>query len=139
MSNLLTKLINSDKREFEKPSADVELPRLSKILDEKFVVTVKTLPTILAEDIEEQCTKVTPDGGIDINVNKMMNKILMESVYFEDEHLFRNKGLMDAFNAKTPVDLINTLLLGKEKEELFKVYKSVITLDGKELVKKIKK
>ena len=120
MSNLLTKLINSDKREFEKPSADVELPRLSKILGEKFVVTVKTLPTILAEDIEEQCTKVTPDGGIDINVN-------------------RNKGLMDAFNAKTPVDLINTLLLGKEKEELFKVYKSVITLDGKELVKKIKK
>lgn len=139
MSNLLTKLINSDKREFEKPSADVELPRLSKILGEKFVVTVKTLPTILAEDIEEQCTKVTPDGGIDININKMMNKILMESVYFEDEHLFRNKGLMDAFNAKTPVDLINTLLLGKEKEELFKVYKSVITLDGKELVKKIKK
>ena len=139
MSNLLTKLINSDKREFEKPSADVELPRLSKILGEKFVVTVKTLPTILAEDIEEQCTKVTPDGGIDINVNKMMNKILMESVYFEDEHLFRNKGLMEAFNAKTPVDLINTLLLGKEKEELFKVYKSVITLDGKELVKKIKK
>lgn len=139
MSNLLTKLINSDKREFEKPSADVELPRLSKILGEKFVVTVKTLPTILAEDIEEQCTKVTPDSGIDINVNKMMNKILMESVYFEDEHLFRNKGLMDAFNAKTPVDLINTLLLGKEKEELFKVYKSVITLDGKELVKKIKK
>lgn len=139
MSNLLTKLINSDKREFEKPSADVELPRLSKILGEKFVVTVKTLPTILAEDIEEQCTKVTPDGGIDINVNKMMNKILMESVYFEDEHLFRNKGLMDAFNAKTPVDLINALLLGKEKEELFKVYKSVITLDGKELVKKIKK
>ena len=139
MSNLLTKLINSDNREFEKPSADVELPRLSKILGEKFVVTVKTLPTILAEDIEEQCTKVTPDGGIDINVNKMMNKILMESVYFEDEHLFRNKGLMDAFNAKTPVDLINTLLLGKEKEELFKVYKSVITLDGKELVKKIKK
>lgn len=139
MSNLLTKLINSDKREFEKPSADVELPRLSKILGEKFVVTVKTLPTILSEDIEEQCTKVTPDGGIDINVNKMMNKILMESVYFEDEHLFRNKGLMDAFNAKTPVDLINTLLLGKEKEELFKVYKSVITLDGKELVKKIKK
>ena len=139
MSNLLTKLINSDKREFEKPSADVELPRLSKILGEKFLVTVKTLPTILAEDIEEQCTKVTPDGGIDINVNKMMNKILMESVYFEDEHLFRNKGLMDAFNAKTPVDLINTLLLGKEKEELFKVYKSVITLDGKELVKKIKK
>ena len=139
MSNLLTKLINSDKRELEKPSADVELPRLSKILGEKFVVTVKTLPTILAEDIEEQCTKVTPDGGIDINVNKMMNKILMESVYFEDEHLFRNKGLMDAFNAKTPVDLINTLLLGKEKEELFKVYKSVITLDGKELVKKIKK
>lgn len=139
MSNLLTKLINSDKREFEKPSADVELSRLSKILGEKFVVTVKTLPTILAEDIEEQCTKVTPDGGIDINVNKMMNKILMESVYFEDEHLFRNKGLMDAFNAKTPVDLINTLLLGKEKEELFKVYKSVITLDGKELVKKIKK
>lgn len=139
MSNLLTKLINSDKREFEKPSADVELPRLSKILGDKFVVTVKTLPTILAEDIEEQCTKVTPDGGIDININKMMNKILMESVYFEDEHLFRNKGLMDAFNAKTPVDLINTLLLGKEKEELFKVYKSVITLDGKELVKKIKK
>lgn len=139
MSNLLTKLINSDKREFEKPSTEVELPRLSKILGEKFVVTVKTLPTILAEDIEEQCTKVTPDGGIDINVNKMMNKILMESVYFEDEHLFRNKGLMDAFNAKTPVDLINTLLLGKEKEELFKVYKSVITLDGKELVKKIKK
>lgn len=139
MSNLLTKLINSDKREFEKPSADVELPRLSKILGEKFVVTVKTLPTILAEDIEEQCTKVTPDSGIDININKMMNKILMESVYFEDEHLFRNKGLMDAFNAKTPVDLINTLLLGKEKEELFKVYKSVITLDGKELVKKIKK
>lgn len=139
MSNLLTKLINSDKREFEKPSAEVELPRISKILGEKFVVTVKTLPTILAEDIEEQCTKVTPDGGIDINVNKMMNKILMESVYFEDEHLFRNKGLMDAFNAKTPVDLINTLLLGKEKEELFKVYKSVITLDGKELVKKIKK
>lgn len=139
MSNLLTKLINSDKREFEKPSADVELPRLSKILGEKFVVTVKTLPTILAEDIEEQCTKVTQDCGIDINVNKMMNKILMESVYFEDEHLFRNKGLMDAFNAKTPVDLINTLLLGKEKEELFKVYKSVITLDGKELVKKIKK
>lgn len=139
MSNLLTKLINSDKREFEKPSAEVELPRISKILGEKFVVTVKTLPTLLAEDIEEQCTKVTPDGGIDINVNKMMNKILMESVYFEDEHLFRNKGLMDAFNAKTPVDLINTLLLGKEKEELFKVYKSVITLDGKELVKKIKK
>lgn len=139
MSNLLTKLINSDKREFEKPSAEVELPRISKILGEKFVVTVKTLPTILAEDIEEQCTKVTPDGGIDINVNKMMNKILMESVYFEDEHLFRNKGLMDAFNAKTPIDLINTLLLGKEKEELFKVYKSVITLDGKELVKKIKK
>lgn len=139
MSNLLTKLINSDKREFEKPSTEVELPRISKILGEKFVVTVKTLPTILAEDIEEQCTKVTPDGGIDINVNKMMNKILMESVYFEDEHLFRNKGLMDAFNAKTPLDLINTLLLGKEKEELFKVYKSVITLDGKELVKKIKK
>lgn len=139
MSNLLTKLINSDKREFEKPSTEVELPRISKILGEKFVVTVKTLPTLLAEDIEEQCTKVTPDGGIDINVNKMMNKILMESVYFEDEHLFRNKGLMDAFNAKTPVDLINTLLLGKEKEELFKVYKSVITLDGKELVKKIKK
>lgn len=139
MSNLLTKLINSDKREFEKPSTEVELPRISKILGEKFVVTVKTLPTILAEDIEEQCNKVTPDGGIDINVNKMMNKILMESVYFEDEHLFRNKGLMDAFNAKTPVDLINTLLLGKEKEELFKVYKSVITLDGKELVKKIKK
>lgn len=141
MSKMIQKLLEVDVKKFDRPTRTVEITRLSKILGEPFKVVLKLLPVSLAEEIENDNTKINADGSVDMKISKIVDSTLMNCVYDEDgKHLFRDKDLQRKFDAKTPVDLINKLLLPSEKTALYSEYSAIDNKKGAEaIVKHIKK
>lgn len=141
MSKMIQNLLEADIKKFAKPTRDVEIPRLSELVGEPFVVTLKLLPVSLAEEIESNNTAIKTDGSIDMKYQRIIDSTLMNAVYdSEGKHLFRNKDLQRKFNAKTPIDLINEMLLPSEKSALYGEYTEIDNRKGSDaIVKHIKK
>lgn len=120
MSNAIELLLNANNESFERPSKIVEIPRLSKVLGEKFELKCKSLTMGKTNALRMQCAN-QKTGEVDIP--KLQVKTLIEGV-FEPEggtFFFKNKDLHKKFQVPNAEEFMNKLLLSGEVDHLFEI------------------
>lgn len=115
----LDALLKADtKKLVDRPTAKVEIPRLTKALGAKFEVTLRGLPGQLLADLAEGSTERGKHGEvIATNSYKSGLDIVINGTIDPD---FKDKKLMEKLSVVTPRDAIEKLLLPGEIGELAK-------------------
>ena len=117
MSNALNVLLKMDKAKVEElPTKVIEIKRLTELTGEKFEVTLRAINGERMSDIQKNSIDLSKKGGVkDINLYSMQTQILTEGMI--DPNL-KDKGLLEHFGCITPKDLIKTLFLAGEINDL---------------------
>ena len=111
--NALERLLKADAAKVtEKPKKEIEIPRLSKILGEKFTVTVQALDTELLAEITENHTEYTKSGKVKKSNNYKIGLDMVVNAVVEPD--FRDDRLLKHYSAATPNDLVAKLFLAGE-------------------------
>lgn len=111
--SMLDKLMKADARKVaEKPETSIEIPRLSKAIGDTFTVKVRAITMKRMTDIEEMNTEYKKDGSVKHQDKAAIAEDIIIASAVDPN--FKDKGLMDKFNVKTPNDLLNTILLPGE-------------------------
>ncbi len=102
-----------------KPSRGVELKRLSDLLGARAIFKCQALDGQTYADIQRRAIGISKRGSIkDIDIYEMQVMTALEGVI---EPSFKDKKLLDHFNAPTPKDLVKKMLLPGEIAELHNV------------------
>lgn len=124
--NALERLLKADAAKVtEKPKKEIEIPRLSKILSEKFTVTVQALDTELLAEITENHTEYTKSGKVKKANNYKIGLDMVVNAVIEPD--FRDDRLLKHYSAATPNDLVAKLFLAGE---IGKIAEAVTELCG---------
>ena len=117
MSNALNVLLKMDKAKVEElPTKVIEIKRLTELTGEKFEVTLRAINGERMSDIQKNSIDISKKGGVkDINLYSMQTQILTEGMV--DPNL-KDKSLLEHFGCVTPKDLIKTLFLAGEINDL---------------------
>nr|DAQ94879.1 MAG TPA: tail assembly chaperone protein [Caudoviricetes sp.] len=111
--NALERLLKADAAKVtEKPKKEIEIPRLSKILGEKFTVMVQALDTELLAEITENHTEYTKSGKVKKSNNYKIGLDMVVNAVVEPD--FRDDRLLKHYSAATPNDLVAKLFLAGE-------------------------
>ena len=111
--NALERLLKADAAKVtEKPKKEIEIPRLSKILGEKFTVTVQALDTELLAEITENNTEYTKSGKVKKSNDYKIGLDMVVNAVVEPD--FRDDRLLKHYSAATPNDLVAKLFLAGE-------------------------
>ena len=111
--NALERLLKADAAKMtEKPKKEIEIPRLSKILGEKFTLTVQALDTELLAEITENHTEYTKSGKVKKSNNYKIGLDMVVNAVVEPD--FRDDRLLKHYSAATPNDLVAKLFLAGE-------------------------
>ena len=111
--NALERLLKADAAKVtEKPKKEIEIPRLSKILGEKFTVTVQALDTELLAEITENHTEYTKSGKVKKSNDYKIGLDMVVNAVVEPD--FRDDRLLKHYSAATPNDLVAKLFLAGE-------------------------
>lgn len=118
--SLVDKLLQLDAGKLaEKPIKEVELKRLSKVLGTKAIFKCQAIDGQAYADIQRRSIGISKRGDIcDIDIYEMQVMTVLEGVV---EPSFKDKKLLEHFNALTPKDLIKKMLLPGEIAELHNV------------------
>lgn len=124
MANAIELLLNANVENFERPSKTVEIPRLSKILGDKFELKCKALSMGKTNKLRMECAN-QKTGEVDIP--KLQMKTLVEGVLDTEKgsFFFKNKDIQKQFKVPNAEELINKLLLMGEVDYLFDVVTSL--------------
>ena len=123
MANIIDLLLEMDEAKIERPSKEVEITRLSKLVGEPFKVLCTAISTAKFEDIQTSAFKKK-----EVDVNLMQSLIIIEGVCdLDGKPLFKNKDLQSKFGVHTPKDLVKKLLL---TGEITKLYTFISDLSG---------
>lgn len=134
MTNILQKLIKMDAAKLaERPTKDYEVKRLSKLMGEPFVLKLQSIPADLYADIQSDCIDIKKSAVDNIDIYKLQFRTIVEGV---KEPNLKNKDLMNHFNVKTPVDLVNKLFVPGEISD---ISTQITTLCGFESQKDVDK
>lgn len=136
MANAIDLLLNANVEDFERPSKIVEIPRLSKILGEKFELKCKALSMGKTNKLRMECTN-QKTGEVD--VPKFQMKTLVEGVLDTEKgsFFFKNKDIQKQFKVPNAEELINKLLLIGEVDYLFEVVTNLGDI-GEDKVEEVK-
>ena len=96
-------LLKADKEKFKVADKKINIKRLSEELGEEVVFTIKQLSLDKINELRET------------NSENVTTHMVIEAI---KEPSFKSKELMDKYDAITPVDLMNKILLPGEIEEL---------------------
>nr|DAM29880.1 MAG TPA: tail assembly chaperone protein [Caudoviricetes sp.] len=111
--NALERLLKADAAKMtEKPKKEIEITRLSKILGEKFTLTVQALDTELLAEITENHTEYTKSGKVKKSNNYKIGLDMVVNAVVEPD--FRDDRLLKHYSAATPNDLVAKLFLAGE-------------------------
>lgn len=111
--NALERLLKADAAKMtEKPKKEIEITRLSKILGEKFTLTVQALDTELLAEITENNTEYTKSGKVKKANNYKIGLDMVVNAVVEPD--FRDDRLLKHYSAATPNDLVAKLFLAGE-------------------------
>lgn len=116
-------LLKADKEKFKVADKKINIKRLSEELGEEVVFTIKHLSLDKINEIRESNSE-------DVTVHMVVEAI--------KEPSFKSKELMEKYDAITPVDLINKILLPGEIEEIY-ILLSKMNGYRKETIEEIKK
>lgn len=116
-SNVMDLLLNSADGALKKPQKEVELPRLTKLFGEPFIVTCEALDVDQMDIIQEN-SMVLRGKEVDLNMNEMQIFTILEGV---KEPNLKDKELRAKFKAPTPKELVRKLFLSGEITKLYQV------------------
>lgn len=136
MANAIDLLLNANVEDFERPSKIVEIPRLSRILGEKFELKCKALSMGKTNKLRMECAN-QKTGEVD--VPKLQMKTLVEGVLDAEKgsFFFKNKDIQKQFKVPNAEELINKLLLIGEVDYLFEVVTNLGDI-GEDKVEEVK-
>ncbi len=125
--NILDLLLGSDIGEIKLPTKQMEITRLSNIYGKPFIITVSALSPDKYEEVQDMAVSIKgKDADIEITLLQLL--VVMEGVVDPTgKPMFKNKDLMNKFNAKTPKELIRKILLSGE---IANIYAEISTLSG---------
>lgn len=125
--NIMDLLLGSDIGEIKLPSKQVEITRLSELYNSPFILTVSAISPDKYEEIQDMAVSIKGKDA-DVEVTLFQQLVVMEGVLDPaGKPLFKNKDLMNKFNAKTPKELIKKILLSGE---IANIYSEISTLSG---------
>lgn len=106
--SLLDKLLKADCNKLtEKETAELEIPRLSKLMGEPFVLKLKDVSSKRLSEIAEDNTEYSKNGRVKSQDSYRIGlDTVLEGTVDPD---FRDKDLMKKFGVITPYDLLNKL------------------------------
>lgn len=115
--SIIDKLLLMDKGKFaEVPTKKIEIPRLSALLGEKFEVTCKAIDGERYSDIRKNAIDINKKGNVKgINIYQMQVLTLIDGVV---EPSLKDPKLLAHFGCVTPKDLVKTLFLGGEIDDI---------------------
>lgn len=123
--NIVEKLLGIDAGELQMPTKEVTL-KLGKLGGQEFTFLCKAVDPNKVAKIQDNLIELSKKGSVQ-GTNMGQTKLLTVMEGCSDT--FRNKDLLEHFNAPTPKELINKLLLAGEIDEL---YKTINELNGYE-------
>nr|DAP48614.1 MAG TPA: tail assembly chaperone protein [Caudoviricetes sp.] len=118
MANAIDLLLNANVEDFERPSKIVEIPRLSKILGDKFELKLKALSINKINKLRMECVNQTTK---EVDIPKLQMKMLTEGALdTENEtYFFKNKNIQKAYKVPNAEELINKILVMGEVDFLY--------------------
>lgn len=126
--NALERLLKADAEKVtEKPKRNIEIPRLSKLFNEKFEITVQALDTELLAEITESHTEYGKNGKTKKVSNFAIGTDIVVNAVVEPD--LRNKDLLAHYKAATPNELVTKLFLAGE---IGKIAEAITELCGVE-------
>ena len=110
--NAIDKLLKADIDKLtEKPTAKIEIKRLSKVCGEPFIMTVTALDGRLLAELAEDNTDIKGGKVKHADNYNMALDLIVNGTVDPD---FKNADLMRKFGAHTPNDVVAKLLLPAE-------------------------
>ncbi|KXS42847.1 MAG: hypothetical protein AWU54_1195 [Candidatus Frackibacter sp. T328-2] len=116
-------LMSADDKKIKFPKKRVKIKRLSEALGDDVIFTVRAISAPKYESIQEKAIKIK-DKNPDIDVNEMQLFTVLEGVV--DPNL-KDSKLREQYNAPTPKELVNKLLL---PGEITRLYGEIADLSG---------
>ncbi len=118
--SLVDKLLQLDAGKLtEKPTKEIELERLTKLLGTKATFKCQAIDGQTYADIQRRAIGISKRGNIrDIDIYEMQVMTVLEGVV---EPSFKDKKLLEHLNAPTPKELVKKMLLPGEIAELHNV------------------
>ena len=125
--NVIDLLLGADTGKIKLPEKLFEVKRLSDILGEPFIVTLRAVSADKWEEIQDMALDISTND-IDVDTGALQTFTVMECVYDDEgNQLAKNKELMAKFGVRTPKDLVKALFLSGE---ITHIYSEVATLSG---------
>lgn len=122
----LEQLLRADAEKVtELPKGEVEIPRLTRLFGEPFVVIVQAVDTELLAEITEENTTYGKNGKVKKQSNYRIGVEMVVNAVVEPD--LRNAELMKHYGAATPNDLVGKLFLAGE---IGKIAETVTKLCG---------
>ena len=118
--SLIDKLLQMDKAKLmEMPTKEIEMPRLSEMLDTEFKVKCKAIDGERYADIQRSAIDLNKNGGLrNINLYEMQVLTVIDGVV---EPSLKDERLLAYFGCVTPKELVKKLFLAGEIAELSNV------------------
>ncbi|WP_455256650.1 phage tail assembly chaperone [Peptoniphilus asaccharolyticus] len=114
--NTLQKLMQYDSGTLKMPTGNVKI-KLKKLGGEEFDFPITALSPALVSEIQEEIysVKYKKKSGMEVDITKYQAQL---RTIVEGCSIFKDKGLMDKFGAKTPKELVEKLMLSGEMDQL---------------------
>lgn len=116
-TDILNLLLSADLTKIKVPEKKVKIERLSEDLGVDVIFTCRAIAPDKMEEIQENAMRVV-NGEPDLDVTEMQIFTVIEGV--KDPNL-KDKELREKFNALTPKELVNKLLLPGEISRLYRI------------------
>lgn len=131
--NLTEMLLSSDIKDFELPTKELEVKRLSEVYKQPFIVCFRAMRPDEEEEVQRDCMTITKDG-VSVDSSKMKYMTAAKCLINPD---IKNKELQSKFQVPNHFELLKKLLL---VGEVTAVYEEIQKLSGygKDKVEEIK-
>lgn len=109
----------------EHATQEIEIPRLSKLMGEPFVIQLRQIPTKRMQEIQDMSLSVDKNGRLEkVKTNEMQLMMICDGIANKE---FDNRDVLKRFGAATRKDLFQTLF---NAGEISGIYKKVSDLCG---------
>lgn len=109
----------------ERATKEIEIPRLSKLMGEPFVIKLRQIPTKRMQEIQDMALSIDKNGKLEkVKTNEMQLMMICDGIANKE---FDDREVLKRFGAATRKDLFQTLF---NAGEISGIYKKVSDLCG---------
>lgn len=114
--NLVDVLLAADKNQLlNTQTKEYEVVRLTNILGQPFILNLKAIPSKRYTEIQSMAVRVKKNGNNEINLYQLQILTLVDGI---QSPALNSPELLKHFDAASPADLLNNLLLAGEISDI---------------------